>query len=1815
MFNISDANTMAQYLSLNRLVNTLQGKLFVFSCFFLLVLAGHSQNNCYSTNSPSFSFTSGSGQTVSKTMNLQGNCSGTISYYGGNPPSWVSVSIGTFSNGSLPITITTTSSNTSSSERTGGFALRFGNDTPFGSVSISQAGTAPPPPPPPPCTVNLDNQSSQYADTGETRDYVIEYPNCTPPINPNYTFQRVSGPAFANVSQISYNTIRITAPTNPQFGSSRTAVYQITDANGQIPGFSIQVSQECRTSIWYPDSDGDGFRDQGSQGVALCGHQEPEYTLNTAEDGCIDVPYNSNNGCPPPCSVDLDPNNVHFTDSGGSATIGMSNFSDGCTTPRTITYGNVPAWLSVSGTNAINIVAQPNTETDTRGEQINVIVNGEVVNSFVISQDGKPAPPPPPPPTCDVSLMINNAEVPTGAFELDPYGQTFTINVNFSDPSCEENLRLIDVTTGGTLENWLQAGPYNFGAQTFTVSSTLNNLYNSRNAYIGVVSDADPNILYGVIFVNQPSCQVNWYPDTDGDTLGDVYAAGVVGCSAPNYNDGINWVSNNDDLCPEVFGTVANQGCPPDQIPENYNTITSRGYDIDGTLKGAGKGYFDELGKPFQNQAWNLRTNDIWVSETRYDQWSRPALQTLSAPVRSGNTFVFSPNFIRKSNGSDPYGIADYTGANIERPATVGKTANTLGWYYSEQNNREAYQDITDYPFSSVVYSSLNPDTPLRVLGGNVVDSNKNGSIDPNDTWAQGYTFRMKAGQELSQSVAFGETTYNTVETLKTVSRDVHGVENVVFTDSDGKVLASARSGGTTNRTMTVAITEQGFIDVHIPTGASGITITNTAGVAGTTIYDLLTDSAIGTNAASLPPGFYRVAINDFNPDTYNLSQPVTVGYQENYYDYTLNEYDQADRLTDSHQPLGSTIASKPTTSYTFDSLGRLVGTESPDEGVSEFIYREDGQIRFSQNSEQAKVSEVSYTNYDSLGRPEESGVWIGANFGSLDENSVVGSNTKEVLRTVYDVIDPGSFAPEMPSAYRNPSFLAGNVAYTESEYASTWYSYDIYGRVRWMVQDLVDIGHKTIDYEYHPVTGLVSKVVYQNGVNGEEFTHEYDYDNADQLAEVRTVLYGGATETHAQYEYYENGAMKRTILAGGVQAVDYVYNLAGQLKAINNPAQGPTHNPSDPIDLFGMQIDYHSNDYNRSVSSIQPATLGQDLFNGTIKSIRWNSGTSAPAPGSEEIYAYSYDRNNWLTAADYRADGLGTGQISDPLVLVDEIVNDQEQREYTNPVSITVRPNSHFRFGSEVYLSIEGGGALGGEYDVSNITYDANGNIQSLRRNKNNADAGTAMDDLSYTYKTDPQDGPNQLLQVADAAGDVPGADDIGSQGANNYIYNDIGQLTDNFSEGISYEYNPAGLVTAVLKDGLARVRFYYNDRNHRVKKEQYQSDGTTLLMTTYYVRDVSGSVLAIYTKELSGTPELREHPIHGVGRIGVYNRSGNTGSTLYELTDHLGNVRAVFSKNGTATFNENFSDYYPFGMPMPGRNIVGDYRYAFQGQEKDQETGKEAFELRLWDSRIGRWLKPDPYRQYHSPYLGMGNIPSSAFDSDGGYVYIMGKNGRLLRLYNKVYNSEIGASAIDYFINNPDSHVIISETSVSGAGGFTLPLGPRVGSGTLTESYINSILNSYTAKDKIKFSGLKNFVGAEYQNGTNYLIAIDYDGNPKVHSQFNLEAAFHELYAHAYANEIGIKDTENNPDLEHEAFGGSKTGVYSQVPKTPRLGPPFLSYPITEFYNSQLMKTEMGETFVGPGAQIFDFNILNFLNDSGRIFRREGPSCNCDN
>ena len=96
------------------------------------------------------------------------------------------------------------------------------------------------------------------------------------------------------------------------------------------------------------------------------------------------------------------------------------------------------------------------------------------------------------------------------------------------------------------------------------------------------------------------------------------------------------------------------------------------------------------------------------------------------------------------------------------------------------------------------------------------------------------------------------------------------------------------------------------------------------------------------------------------------------------------------------------------------------------------------------------------------------------------------------------------------------------------------------------------------------------------------------------------------------------------------------------------------------------------------------------------------------------------------------------------------------------------------------------------------------------------------------------------------------------------------------------------------------------------------------------------------------------------------------------------------------------NFANYYPFGMQQTGTagsyDLSSDYRYGYNGKEKDNEIKGEANSLdygaRIYDPRVGRWMSVDPLvRKYPSlsAYNYVANTPLMAIDPDGKDVYLL--------------------------------------------------------------------------------------------------------------------------------------------------------------------------------------------------------------------------------
>ncbi|MDD7886035.1 RHS repeat domain-containing protein [Flavivirga sp. 57AJ16] len=1050
---------------------------------------------------------------------------------------------------------------------------------------------------------------------------------------------------------------------------------------------------------------------------------------------------------------------------------------------------------------------------------------------------------------------------------------------------------------------------------------------------------------------------------------------------------------------------------------EDMNWVITKTFDINGNVTSNTKSYFDELGKGLQTQSIDLKTGKTWATQTLNDAKGRPALQSLSAPIRSDGTFLYSSGFIKKTNGN-PYTNSDFE-SNPEDPEKIGNQTNSLGWYYSENNTNESYQDVTDYPFVRTIYSKLNPGSTLKAIGGNKIN------VNGQEQWLNGFTYTMPAAQEMYY--VFGKGYFGTPDTVepseevitkfyKTVNIDVHGVESVSFSDGEGKLLAVARSGGNVKYEVVSVIGKQGFVDIHIPQGIVNSDIQFLGNSSNYKVFDLRTEEMVSTSQMT-GGHFYRVeylaAIENTQSFISSSGLITTPGntkgirYKVNYYNYALNYYDKVGRLSETTQYKGFDTASFNLTTenpnhqlksvYKYNALDQITEVTDPDEGHVEFIYREDGQIRYSQDSEQALNNEFSYTNYDEYERPVENGVYEGA-LSSVSVTTVLDvNNCKDRYITVYDNPQDPNGDPELIAAlnaasistsnYPKQNFVAGNISktYTRTPTTTTsWYSYDIHGRIEWMVQDIEGLGTKTIDYEYDPIKGVVTKVIYQKHVPSELFAHQYIYNNVGEIIEVKTSTNNSSFTTQATYEYTEIGELKRTILGNNLQGIDYVYNLQGQLKAINHPSLNSAKDPGgDTNDVFGMHIDYYNGDYNRANTPkpITTSTQGINRYDGRIKATRWAIKGVDPTPNTlQNAYAYTYNNDKWLSKADYGTYSPIVETNAEEHETSTAVTTSSNSLNIEATGSITLQPGFHAQNGSNFTAKIINPGGYNTnttDYDVDNITYDANGNLLTLIRNKNTESGNNAMDNFTYHYNG----STNQLNHVSDAAGNA-NVGDLASQSNNNYEYNSIGQLVKNVQDDIEYFYNDSGLVTKIEKGGQPYLNLYYDDKGQRIRKEVTNDNGLNWF-DTYYVRDLSGDVLAIYEGAHGTTHNValsaKEYPVYGVSRLGVYNKT--TGATSYEVTDHLGNVRAVVTGS-----SNTYSDYYPFGMPMPFRNIAADYRYAFQGQELDGETGKEAFQLRLWDGRIGRWLSTDPYGQFASPYLGMGNNPITNIDPDGG-------------------------------------------------------------------------------------------------------------------------------------------------------------------------------------------------------------------------------------
>lgn len=774
--------------------------------------------------------------------------------------------------------------------------------------------------------------------------------------------------------------------------------------------------------------------------------------------------------------------------------------------------------------------------------------------------------------------------------------------------------------------------------------------------------------------------------------------------------------------------------------------------------------------------------------------------------------------------------------------------------------------------------------------------------------------------------------------------------------------------------------------DFYVPFDNTTISITDKGGY----FYDILNltentkvaSNSIGDQLLTLSKGFYRFqhqdnflpchdadgAPSDCIPFYQDYTKAYNGSYEINYHfpttEASYNYYDARGRLHFAITPNGVKQLREGTafsridkTSYEYSAKGELLSVSEPDAGITEYMYRRDGSLRFSQNAEQRLTGHFSYTNYNALGQPVESGEFnpegTSLNFGSsaLEAPAVMeatglqgglsGGARSDWVRTYYNLQDE--------ACPRTQQWVRGAVSYSENEHSKTWYSYDYEGKVSWMVQHIKGLSKDiTLDYTYDN-SGSVTAVAYQKDLASEAFFHTYEYDADLRLYKVSAGRSLASQELQATYHYYLHGPLKRVALADKLQGIDYVYTIQGWLKAINHP-----ENSTDPgmdgngngfaPDIFGMTLEYFSGDYARTGTNIASVGVGQPNFNGNISAMHWSTKQPASALGAKEKvgYQFKYDRKGQLTEGQWGTPDFAT----------------------------------------------QGFTSAGKQNKLSGLSYDANGNIVALKRY--DADAGLKHD-FSYNYQYEEEGTAIKTNQLSNV------------EGYRNYHYDALGQLREEDAiearEDKFIRYNVSGKVVGVYtaatynestqqwsyNDANLKISYTYDDRGFRLLKKNHENN-----IETWYVRDASGQLLSLYTK-VGGTLQQKEIPLYGASHLGTYDAQSSY--STYELKDHLGNVRATISRqklgSGLADV-KRYADYYPFGSIL--RSAGAGYRYGYQGEfaeDDTEETGWNSFELRQYDPVVGRWTSVDPERQFFSPYIGMGNNPTNGVDSDGGRVW----------------------------------------------------------------------------------------------------------------------------------------------------------------------------------------------------------------------------------
>lgn len=576
---------------------------------------------------------------------------------------------------------------------------------------------------------------------------------------------------------------------------------------------------------------------------------------------------------------------------------------------------------------------------------------------------------------------------------------------------------------------------------------------------------------------------------------------------------------------------------------------------------------------------------------------------------------------------------------------------------------------------------------------------------------------------------------------------------------------------------------------------------------------------------------------------------------------------------------LTSAVANDLCFSYEYDGRLRQILKRTPGSGTQYQIYNNRDELILTQTPTQAAKGEWMFNKYDVLGRAIQTGIY----------NSTA-SNTS--LQSLANASNPGS---DSFLAYLFNNTIYGNSAYVTTfanakvlttnyydDYSFTTRTYDnsymssiqegwnivqsnqtrgLLTGTKVVVLDGAITPTTLLSVHFYNDRGLLLQTQSQNHKGGWNIvTNSYDFQGkklgtythinnpaATDNANIKTIeafYYDHAGRLLADFESL-NGQPPIPVIANGFDelgrldnknfsngsdpTIKYEYNVRNWLTGINR--QYCLNASTDQT--FGMELSYNYG-YNAK------------YYNGNIAGMKWRNSGKATELRS---YGYQYDNYNRLKLADYM---MQTGAQN---------------------------PSAGWNNG-------------GKNFTTSNITYDENGNLLTMKQmGVNPAGTTIVLDDLLYAYNAN----SNKLLSVTESANSqsknptvYDNMGDFRDVTGNDYTYDANGNLLTDANKSITYSYDEIVNKTKRATKGSQNVDYLYDAFGNRLQKKVNPGPFTT----TDYV----GS--AVYN---NNSLSFISHP---EGRI-RYNASASIPYMYdYFIKDHLGSIRSVITiTNGTIT------------------------------------------------------------------------------------------------------------------------------------------------------------------------------------------------------------------------------------------------------------------------------------------------------------------------